>query len=153
VPDGLVTRQWLVFVLDIVALQEAKKCVENSFWDPICQTSCWGESDFSEHIEQFHSEVDYNNARDYLEFKRILLEPGGKHIELNFNSNWHEIDHYNFVETLIMASGLMEKQAYYQAFNKNNHIPGGWRQIIVEAVVSEAVPAFLKLSALYKTDP
>jgi hypothetical protein len=55
------------------------------------------------------------------------------------------------ITLLIMASGFSEKQAYYQAFNKNNHILGGWRQIIVEAVLSEAVSAFLNLSALHQT--
>jgi hypothetical protein len=116
VPDDIVQREWVVFVLDVGALLEAKKCLENSYWDSICGISIWGENDFQKHFQDKHSNINVSNPRQFMEFKRVLLEPGAAHIEENFNSNWlsDEINYKNFVETMIISTGFSEKQAYYQ---------------------------------------
>lgn len=87
VPKDEVKREWLVFVLHVGALVEAKKCIDNSFWDGYCQISIWGEEDFLDHMLD-HPEVDVSDPKTFLEFKNVILEPGFAHIEENFNSNW-----------------------------------------------------------------
>ena len=146
VKDSHVKREWMLFILDVGALCVAQKCQENAYVCECCNLTFWGAQEVIDHFNEEHDFV-LEDPTEQREFKNVILEPGLGHVEENFNSNWcsDKVNYTNFVEALIMSTGFSKQQAYFQANSKNNHVIGGWRRVVIEAVLCEAIATYLKL--------
>ena len=65
----------------------ANTCIENAFVCRTCSLNIWGADKILAHLNEKHPGAN-QTLYEYREFKNMILEPGGGHMEQNFNSNW-----------------------------------------------------------------